>query len=615
MQDVYVSANSTKSVCRVNLIRCVVAALMVCGSVAAHGVMLVKDGKPLARIYVPVSLAMEELTVAQVRALPEMDRERRANTQALADAVRELNYHIEKMSGTPLEVVESAGADAVKGPAIVLDSLARELGAQPEADAEYADQGFRLLTKAQMVLIGGGSERGTLNGTYEFLTRLGCDWVMPGEIGEVVPQRKTIEVETLDEWQAPAFMQRNLWYRGYPAPRLPEEHQRFYQWIKRQKGGGTAHPAAGTGGHVWGGFIGRHKAEFEADPTMYALRRAADGSMKRMGPQLEPTHPRVIELFVQDIKDRFEKNGWPKDKAAGFGIGPADGLGYSESAESTAAGSGRMDPIVGEPDRTDLLVLMANRIFEKLGDEYPNVYLGCYSYSTHADYPVRYQPHPRYVQIFAPINFSRFHGVLDETSKTQAYYKSVVEEWGRLHERQGNILFYRGYNWNLAENMMPYSKLKIWGEELPYYRGQGIIGLNVEATKAWAINGPSDYVFMKLGWDTTLDWRQVLHGYCQNAYGGGAEAVERYLLRLTDLQYTSGQEAGSYHAFTCSLTTTLLRAPFLICTRLSVRRVYRQRRLAFGISPMAWKLSSCTCPTTRPRWTSTSPRPLSVTRP
>ena len=70
------------------------------------------------------------------------------------------------------------------------------------------------------------------------------------------------------------------------------------------------------------------------------------------------------------------------------------------SQESLQIGAGRVDPIVGEPDRTDELVLLGNRVLEKVLPDYPNAYVGCYSYSTHADFPLRYQPHPHYVQIF-----------------------------------------------------------------------------------------------------------------------------------------------------------------------------------------------------------------------
>lgn len=517
---------------------------------ALHAVVLVKDGKPATRIY--VDNLIDEPPRELPGGKPKPERKKKtpdtARSESITNAAHDLVYHFKKMSGAEMEIVVVDSAQEIVGPAIVLGSLANDLGAAPAAKTPTAES-FRIIVKGDRVLIGGESDMASLFGAYELLTRLGCDWVMPGEIGEVIPSRATIELSDMDVTQAPAFQMRRLWYRGYPN-RKPDEASRMDGWLRRQRGGVYSPPAGGTAGHMWDSFAARHKDEFAKDPTMFALvRDFRDGQLKRRGPQIETTHPRVLELIVQDIKSVFEKNGWPKDRAVGFPIGPADGLGYSLSSESQIISAGRIDPIVGELDQTDALILLGNQVLDALGPEYPNVLVGCYSYSVHADYPARYKPNPRIVQIFAPINFSRYHSVLSPNSKTQSYYRGVVEAWGRLSAEQGNPLIFRGYNWNLADNMLPYSKIRIWGEEIPWYKKQGIVGFNTESTKQWGTLAPSDYIYMRLCWDASLDWHALLKEYCVKAYGKGAPAMERYWLTLTDRQHAAGQEAGSYFAF------------------------------------------------------------------
>ncbi|OGV73597.1 MAG: hypothetical protein A2269_09030 [Lentisphaerae bacterium RIFOXYA12_FULL_60_10] len=515
--------------------------LLVVGSASrTMAVSLVEDGKPLARIYVNLPAPTQTLTSAQ---------------QTLQTAIDDLNYHLEKMSGTTLEIVRTADAKSIQKPAIVLDQLALSAGATTTKTSE-SKEGFRLLTRDGNLWIGGESPQGTALGIYATLRRLGCDWVMPGTIGEIIPAIRTITLPDLDESQTPDFLIRRLWYRGYRTkehPEQPGERARFEQWLRRQMGGNFQHVTSGTGGHVWDAFTKKHKAEFEKDPTMLALVRMPDNTLVRRGPQLESTHPRVIELFVEDIRATYKKNieagTWTRETPAGFGIGPADGLGYSLSPESLKAGSGVIDPIVGELDRTDELILLANRILEKIHPDYPNAHVGFYSYSTHAGYPVKYVPNPKIAQIFAPINFSRFHSVVDPLSKTQAVYKRVVEQWGALSRKQGNPLTYRGYSWNLADNILPYTKVRIWGEELPFYKQHNLIGMNVEGTKMWSVLAPSDYVFMRLCWNSTLDWKDLLNDFCRKAYGKGAPAMERYHLALADRQREARQEAGSFNAF------------------------------------------------------------------
>lgn len=502
-------------------------------------VMLIRDGKPVARIYAdsfPPSVT-------------------NASTKNLDFAISEINYHLWKMAGAALDVIRTNDPAAVRGPAVVLGELAVRLGAVPRKKSE-SKEGFRLLIKGDQVLIGGASSAGTVFGVYEMLYRLGCDWVMPGEIGEIIPRKAGISLAAVDESQAPDFVFRRIHYRGYHTkdhPAKPGEKERFEQWFRRQKGGSFSHPVSGTGGHVWGDFIRRHQAEFDKEPTMLALVKLPDGTLKRRGTQLESTHPRVIELFVQDIKDAYRKKievgEWTRETVAGFGIGPSDGLGYSISPESLKAGSGRLDPIVGALDRTDELVLLANRILEQVHKDYPNAYAGFYSYSVHAGFPVKYTPDPKLAQIFAPINFSRFHSVVDPNSRTQPVYRKVVEQWSELARKQGNPLTYRGYSWNLADNILPYTKVRIWGEEMPFYKKHNFIGMNVEATKMWSVLAPSDYVFMRLCWNSALDWKDLLHEFCCKAYGKGAPAMERYHLALAERQSSAKQEAGSFHAF------------------------------------------------------------------
>jgi hypothetical protein len=501
---------------------------------AGADVVLVREGQAVGSIFVPATFA---------------DNEERGRIDL---AVAELNEHLRLMSGAVLPVVRDDDQAAISSPGIVLGDLAVRLGAQPVKTSE-SQEGFRLLTQGDRLLIGGQSGQAVLFGAMEILRRLGCDWVMPGEIGQIVPQRATVSLPAMDESQAPDFDFRRLWYRGYPAPRLPEERARHVQWLTRHKGGNWRHFASGAAGHMWDQFIRRNQQAFDDDPTMLALVRAPDGTMIRRGPQIETTHPRVIELMAAEIRRTYERNiaagRWTNDTYAAFPIGPADGMGYSLSSEAMQASAGRFDPIVGELDRTDECVLLANRVLEIVTRDYPNAHVGFYSYSTHADFPARYQPHPNLVQIFAPINFSRFHSALDANSKTQVYYRNVVEQWSRLARQQGNRLIYRGYNWNLADNMLPFTKVRIWGEELPWYKQHGMLGLNVEATKSWSVLAASDYVFMRLAWDSTQDWRQLLEEFCRNAYGKGAAAMLRYHHRLIDTQHGAGHEAGSYHAY------------------------------------------------------------------
>lgn len=57
-------------------------------------------------------------------------------------------------------------------------------------------------------------ERGSLNAVCGFLMKLGVRWYLPGELGEVVPQLKSIPLPKIDETVKPDFEMRRLAARG-----------------------------------------------------------------------------------------------------------------------------------------------------------------------------------------------------------------------------------------------------------------------------------------------------------------------------------------------------------------------------------------------------------------
>lgn len=517
----------------------VVTALAVTGVRAADAVNLIEDSKPLAKIFVspddvkPVAVVVKKNTTME--------------PNALSKAIADLNYHLERMSGTKLEVVEEADPAKVTGPALVIGSLAAKLGADvPKTEWQ---EGFRILTKDGKVLIAGERPEAVSYGIYAFLNQLGCDWVMPGKLGEIIPQKSTIAVAATDSKSAPSFGLRWMWIGGGPKWMTAESRAEFEQWKLRQRMGyAFEYRQRISEAHMWQAVIAKYKEEFAKDPDMFALVRNPDGTYERKGPQIDTANPKTVDLVVRYLKEKFEENGWPKDEKVTMAVGPADGLDYSESPLSIAAGVDRMEPVIGHRDYTDLVIKLANDVLEKMGAEYPNLTLGYYIYSVHGEYPARYKPNPRIYPIFAPIAYSRYHSTIDPHSKTRAFYKTIVDQWVKLSKEQGNKLMVYEYDWNLADNMLPFTRVRTFAEDLRFYHDIGVFGITLQAIKSWAANAPHDYIYARMLWDVSLDWKKLLREYCDLSFGPAAASMEKYYLRLADQQQVAGEEAGSYFA-------------------------------------------------------------------
>lgn len=543
MQYIHIQTTAWKPVKKRTFIL-IMLCLMAGGWLWAGDTTVVRDSVATAKIYhAPLTQDQEWIGNKEFQKLSIMDMD----AKALAISIADLRYHIREMSGVELDVVVTDDPKDVKDPAIVIGALANRMGAVPELKDDPSKEAFRLKVADNMVLIGGSSDFGASHGIYAMLEKLGCDWVMPGREGEVIPRLKTVSIPDMNVQEAPSFGQRTLYYGGRPTDQQWKELQ---MWGLRHKANifsAKQRFGLNAGGHAWGAIIRRFKKEFEAHPEMMGLIRKSDGTLARGGNQFESTDPRVIDLAVEYIRQTFKENGWADDATVCIGMGPNDGGELSLSPETMNAGVNRINYDSGKPDGTDVTVLFLNTLLEKTAQEFPNLHLGFMVYSWHADYPMRYKPHPRVVVGIRDLNVSRFHGMADETSKSRAYYKDIVLQWGKLVKEQGNWLSHGDYSWNPAEAVMPYTRVKISGEDFPIYKDAGVSIKSMNLSPDWHLTGAHTYVAVKMGWNVKNDWKKLLRDYCGKAFGAeAAPFMESYYLELARRQSESSHETGSF---------------------------------------------------------------------
>ena len=503
--------------------------LLALAAVSTQAAVLIKDGKPQATIYVnvPISDVGVPFNDRVADKLPEAELAK----QTMRTAVDDLNYHFKKMSNTVLPVKYNT---TPSGPAIVLEF-------QKGEKEEYF-----IKSTQDKIVISGATGFAVAHGIYEMLSRLGCDWVFTGVAGEVIPKMSTVDTGIYTTSSKPDFAVRCPFYTQ--NWKVHDKYGRidYHLWKLRNKMQITtfSHPLVMIGGHVFSDITRIYRKKFKENPDMYALVKNLDGTYTRRGPQIETTDPRVLAILEDYIRNMFKKNKWPKDKKVCIGVGPADGNAFSQSLESRMASSGKIDPTTGNPEVTELLILMCNTLLEKLEKEFPNLHLGFFLYNSHTDFPTKYKPNPKIVLVIADISFSRVHSTLDPRSKTRRYYKSILEKWKTVP----NPKFIRGYNWNLAESVMPFSKIRIWADELPYYKSIGVLGVYTESNKGASNLGPHNYAEAQLLWNTKLTWQEILKKYCKGAFGKAAEPMEKYYIMQSERQGAAGMEAGSFHA-------------------------------------------------------------------
>jgi len=466
-------------VSRREVITVALAFVVLAGSAcAAVGrVPLVKDGAAGAVLVLPAEPAEDEKLAAE-----------------------ELRTHLRAMSGAELAVI-SVAEKVPAGHVPIFIGAAADAKLDERIRAKSEDQAaFALAVSAKRVDIRGLSAAGTLFGAYELIEQIGVRWFIPGKIGTVIPEQKTVELAQQVTVQGPSFHAR--WAAGYA--------NKFRPWQRRLRMGGPFFPSA------HGVHLPKDTHSFQAHPEYYAL---IDGQRKKR--QLCVSNPEVIAGAVAMVKARFRKN----PDAPWIGMGPNDGRGFCECEKCKALDGGDWDPFAAHMSMTDRYVWFFNQILKGIEDEFPDKKICFYSYASYNRPPVKHTPDPRIVPAFAPITLCRIHGLGNPICpEKDKYYRWMVQQWGKIIPE----VYDRGYWFNLADPGLLFPMVHRLRTQIPISHELGITGWRVECLAHWGSEIPSLYIAGKLMWNHEADVDALLEDFYTKYFGPAAEPMGRY---------------------------------------------------------------------------------------
>ncbi len=476
----------------------------------------------------------------------------RTDQHALNQAILDLQNALTNMSGKAIPVKFVKTASQIRQPAIVLGSLAAEAPfggvLSGETAASKYGEGFRVFTRDRAACVLGAGKYGTAYGIYELLNRMGVDYLFPGALGEIMSANPALLIPDVQTEQTPSFVIRKPWATGWIKARNDEAREiAIWQIRNRLQIDRNLTQEYQAGGHVWDRFRAKkYDPYYERHPDIAAVQIQADGTEKFSRWQINSTNPHAIDMVADFIREHFAANGYANDRDVTVSVGPADGDGFSQDSQTMALRRLRRDPVTGDWDNTDLVVKFTNDLFARLLPEYPNLKLGFFSYHTYANFPVQEVPHKNLRLEIADITQSRIHGLCDAPrSPSRMFYKDTLEQWAKY----GTQFYFWHYDWNLAEGMLPFTRIRITGEDMPYEHKLGSLGYQTESCYTTCNNAPHNYLEAKLMWNVSRDWKKVVEEFCSKAYGKGAAAMAEYYHFVADNQAASGDETGSYFGF------------------------------------------------------------------
>lgn len=450
-------------------------------------------------------------------------------------AAQELQGYIEKATGVSLNILRGGRPTS---PCICLGSnvVAKAETLQGE---DIALEGYRIITRGENLFIlgndlkdgqktsHGGSSNGTLNGAYTFLEDyVGVRWLMPGEKGEFVPKRRTLNIPIVDRTEKPGFEYRILAY-------VQEDNPDVKVWLRRQKQGYSLQLYHY---HNWQNIV--PASEFSTHPDWFPL---IDG--KRQPPveryKLETTNPGLVDYFSQRVTADLKK----QPGLYSYSISPTDSGQWSESRETQALHD--RDPR-GNLSLSRLVVDFYNNVAKRVGEVVPDRLLCGYIYANYL-YPITGSApsiEPNLCLVIAP-SFSYGYGLYSTRAREEL--RDIILKW---RAATPNVVYYDlptvfFSNSVGAPNPPGVPILKFL---YPMLSEAKLRGNYVYGVTSWGQGALTNYLLAKLNWNPNADVNASVSDFLVTAYGSNAAPILEGFFRKLDAQtasYFSGKDKGT----------------------------------------------------------------------
>lgn len=497
------------------------AAIAIISTAACADLTLVKDGKPAS--------------VIVLQAQP---------TDAAKLAAEKLQSCLQKMSGANLQIIDEpeavpAGMTAIR---IISGAVNGPGGAVPN----MAPEELRLKAEANaLVLTGcdagptGYALQGTLWAALELLERLGCRWLWPGELGEVIPQTATVTVPANLEYSfTPPLVQRHIRAGKWNTRQQPgldrlgitqAEYEAFlapgYDWWTNNRNGrqGTM-----SYGHAYGDYWERFGKDH---PEWFALQPngSRDQSVRPDRTRLCVSNPELHKQIAADVVARLKADPSLYCASISPNDGGPQGFCTCENCEAWDAKDGVvLDMRIGTDNRhvslTDRYVKFYNAIAELVAQELPDRKLGAYAYSAYRLPPLHVKLHPNV-----------FIGYVGFTYLNEEERKVAQDTWAAWGKAAPGGLFLRP-NLYMTGMGFPVFYPHRLGEDLKECARTGMKVTDFDTCmNHWATNGIDYYITIRLLWDPSRDIDQIIDDYCQAGWGPAAKPVRAYMDALEQM--------------------------------------------------------------------------------
>lgn len=496
-----------------------------------YGVDIVKNGEPKA-----VVITSEE-------ALP-----------VVKYAIGEFVDHIESASGVRLDVIHE-GEMIPEGFGKIYIGQTKAIADQEASLDDLKNNGFYIINNDAGLFLAGrdgagelpfddDGSMGTLFAVYQWIEdQLGVRWLWPGELGTIVPLKKSIADESSRKVLVDSPFIHTRWrygnevYDQWRDVMSRQEREKYLYdtavWLRRHR---FARPTSFNYGHGFNEYwkrFGKEHTEWFAQ-SVDGVRGPIDNQVHLV--QMCVSNPDLQNQVVQDWLDKRKSsperpwiNGIENDKRV---QDPACQCATCKSWDSVNSQVlTKSDPfLLDAKDDTpqgkgpDVLTSISDRharfwlALQKKGQSYdPQATVVGYAYSETALPPLETKLNERIVVgVVPPLVYP--HGPGEE-----AFFRKLWQGWADTGAR----LLLRP-NYFLMGAGLPYIYARQFGNDFKFAASHGMIGTDFDSlTSMWAVQGPNLYMLARLNDNPEMSVDAVLGEYYAG-FGKGSEFVREY---------------------------------------------------------------------------------------
>lgn len=482
--------------------------LLVCGTLSAQPLTLIKKGKSDYHIVLP-----EKATVIEIQ------------------AAKVLQDYLFRITGVSLPLVAD---NATASPEEI---LVGRVNRPEQGQVDYnqlKEDGLLIKTNNRKLILTGGDKKGVIYSVYTFLDKyLGCRKYTSDFT--YVPKQRTIRLPFIDDMQLPVFTFRETYYHDVYDPE-------YMDWHKLHSFEGR-----GSDKTKWGYWV--HTFHALLDPKVYGashpeyfsyydgkrhagLISSWDGGGTQPEAQLCLTNPDVLEIVCDNLKKAIDKN----PGALYWSVSQNDNVNYCRCENCAALDS---QYAAYKPEEKNLathgtsgytalgmgsLLTFVNKVAER----FPDKIISTLAYQYSRTPPKGIVPRKNVNIMLCSIESSRNDPM---TVGDKAFCEDLVG-WGKL---TNNILVW-DYVIRFSHLFAPFPNLRVLQPNIQFLRDNNVTALfeqgNIQSGGDFA--PLRSYLIARLLWNPDIDIEKEKNEFIDAYYGPAAAEIKEYIRLLHD---------------------------------------------------------------------------------